>query len=616
MIRGYPREASVWPGGRLTLHVSASAPRFRVSFFRIGATAERLGGIADDEFPAVEVQEGPPDQDWRWPAYEFEVPHSWPSGAYIAQLSEVDERAVSTAPDSELVGGDSGKVLFVVRNPEPGSGPAALYKISLATFHAYNVAGHGSLYTQAVWARDVRSPGYKVSLRRPGGGVGGPVMPGDAPDAYDPSSRRQTFDHWDSPFIAHLEAAGYRFDYCTDVDLHREARLLASYRLLLSVGHDEYWSEDMRRRVEEFIEAGGNVAFFSANTCWWRIHFTDGDTAFTCDKASRPPGTRSVRTDMWFASRPENSLTGVSYRNGGGWWNGLREALGYTVQNTGHWVFEGTGLRDGDMFGDSEEFPLIGYEVDGAEFELVNGRAMATGEGGTPPNFLILGTAELGPGWSCLPNRSGRHAATMGTYTSAGGGIVFTAATTDWPKLLARYPAVDRITRIVIDRLSCHSIAIAGPLPAEHGYPVVVEGGYAEFHVEAEMLGGGKPASYRWKAVGADPAEGEGTVFRVRMPAARVPVTIAVEKVRDGVVVGFGSVSVSAISDRELAVLGFLTTMREMVLPGEPSNPFVDGAGSPIEKLDLVTLPRIRWILERGEEMRRIGERLLGERTD
>jgi hypothetical protein len=36
---------------------------------------------------------------------------------------------------------------------------------------------------------------------------------------------------------------------------------------------------------------------------------------------------------------------------------------------------------------------------------------------------------------------------------SAGGGTVFTAATTDWPKLLSRDASVDQITRNVVDRL-------------------------------------------------------------------------------------------------------------------------------------------------------------------
>ena len=40
------------------------------------------------------------------------------------------------------------------------------------------------------------------------------------PDAYDPSSPRQTFAHWDAPFIAWMEENRIEGDYCTDLDLH------------------------------------------------------------------------------------------------------------------------------------------------------------------------------------------------------------------------------------------------------------------------------------------------------------------------------------------------------------------------------------------------------------
>ena len=127
-----------------------------------------------------------------------------------------------------------------------------LYKLSWATYHAYNSTGYGSLYAEALWSAESPRPGFKVTFRRPGGGTGGVVQPGDPPDAHEPSSRRQTFAHWDAPLIAWLERNGYAVDYCTDLDLHRDPGLLAPYALLLSVGHDEYWSEAMRDRLDAF----------------------------------------------------------------------------------------------------------------------------------------------------------------------------------------------------------------------------------------------------------------------------------------------------------------------------------------------------------------------------
>ena len=53
------------------------------------------------------------------------------------------------------------------------------------------------------------------------------------------------------------------------LEFHPE--LLKHYKLILSVGHDEYWSAPMRDHLEKFIGDGGNVAFFSGNVCCWQV---------------------------------------------------------------------------------------------------------------------------------------------------------------------------------------------------------------------------------------------------------------------------------------------------------------------------------------------------------
>ena len=173
-----------------------------------------------------------------------------------------------------------------------------LYKVSWATFVAYNGTGYGSLYTEAVWSREQPNPGFKVTWRRPGCGTGGEVMPGDSEDYYDQSSRRQTFEHWDAPLVRWLEQHGYAPHYCTDWDLHHDPELLRPYSLLLSVGHDEYWSDAMRAALDAHVGRGGNIAFFSGNISYYRIHFTDAETAITCAKIgppSRDPDTLGTR---------------------------------------------------------------------------------------------------------------------------------------------------------------------------------------------------------------------------------------------------------------------------------------------------------------------------------
>jgi hypothetical protein len=486
VIAGYPDEPGTVAGGRMVLRVSTSAPAFRVLAYRWGAELEPVGGWG--WFDGAARPAHLPFQDWGrpgaglhgeevapWPAYPLHVPGGWRPGVYVAVLVEGDGRGDPLRPPPQLPAPDArtARALFVVR-PAPGAPPAPiLYKLPLFTYQAYNtalgntalgstplgstplgntplgVAAGWCLYTVPPRAALPRDVPVSVSVRRPGGGTGG--MPWDAfnVDPFDPTPR-QTFVHWDARFVAWLERAGYRVDYCTDLDLHRDAGLLDRHRLLVSAGHDEYWSDAMREHTERFVRSGGNVAFFGGNTCWWRIRFDDEHSFARVTTWSAPEGP----------DRPENLLTGVSFRNGGERDRDDHPApVGYRVQHADHWVYAGTGVRDGDVFGGGAHEYLVGYECDGAHFDrtrLAGGPVRPTGDDGTPPDFTILGIGDTAPsGWG-----NGNRAATLGLHGDGGtGGTVFTAATTDWPRVLAAAtsPVVDQVTRNVVDRLGAAS---------------------------------------------------------------------------------------------------------------------------------------------------------------
>lgn len=602
MIRGYPRHPSVLPGRVLTLHVSTDQPKFRVEFYRVGKGMRRVEGIDSHPMPGCNYPPGPTDQDWAWPGYEFRVPEHWESGAYVAVFIEVDGEGGERVPDLTTPDGVDAKALFVVRSTRPGRDAGILYKVSWATFHAYNATGYGSVYGEAVWASDYPYPGFKVTTRRPGGGTGGVVMMGDSPDYYDGSSRRQTFSHWDPPLIAWLEENHYRVDYCTDLDLHQERDLLRPYRLLLSVGHDEYWSPEMRSAIDLFVGEGGNVAYFSGNIDGWRIHFQDGDTAFTCAKVGPSDWDwQRWENDTNQAGDPENRTTGVAIRNAGGWWDGKRETLGYTVQHSAHWVYEGTGLQDGDVFGADEDLPLVGYECDGADYVRRDGLAIATGRQGTPLSFIILGIAELGEGWV----KYGRQAAaTMGVYTSAAGGIVFQGATTDWPKVVGRSREVDRITRNVLDRLSLRSVRVLGPLPGRAGRMVAEVDETANFHVDLSPLVATDDLRFRWDVAGAVPNRDNGASLELQMPqTAAVPVTVSVTVSDASGPVAFGTRTFRPLTREDVLRLEIVTLLREMITAGDPSGSLIMPTFDPVlisRGLVTVNLP---WIRDRAERL-------------
>jgi hypothetical protein len=529
MIQGYATPSSLFPGEEVTIRIhvikvkeneeeNKQETKFCTYFFRAGETWEYQGvspvwtatpgakpsgitpKIGFDPTKGIDYPDQSqiigdplagsdpitgvdPTKDWNWPGNAFRIPDTWPSGAYTAVFVKGDKVAadgIGIDPDDPQY--EHTRTLFVVKSANPGQNASILYKIPLFTYCAYNFEGYVSLYaitivnpTNTQEAKfDDRKRNFKVTLHRVGCGLGGDPFDRGVSDVYDISTPRQTFPHWDQPFISWLESNGYKVDYCTDLDIHRNANdFLSKYRLLLSVGHDEYWSTEMRDHVDSFIANGGNVAFFSGNTCWWCVHLTESDTAFTCDKAKHEGDDQPY--DQWMRIRPETKLTGVSYINAGGWWSDTRDPVGFTVQSPEHWVYAGTNLKKGDVFGKYER--LIGYECDGAKMtddSYVSGNFVAShpdkSPDESPKTFQILGVGLLGPNWGGddekKERRGGDHAAaTMGVWGGeADQGTVFTAATTDWARVLLASgvrtrKVVDRITHNVLDKLSSPNVA-------------------------------------------------------------------------------------------------------------------------------------------------------------
>ncbi|MCT9932889.1 hypothetical protein N5079_22025 [Planotetraspora sp. A-T 1434] len=366
----------------------------------------------------------------RGPSWVLDVPPDWPSSLYRARfVSGPPEPGVLVSRASgDLPGSGASpdnEVYFVVRQATPGATSPILVSIPFATWQAYNRAG---IPGESVYWNEQPDRAARVTFDRPGGG---------------PPPER-----WEDGMLRWLGPAGYVAEYCSGLDL--DLGLLSAYRLLIVNGHDEYWSAEMRDACEEFVRRGGNIAFFAGNTCWWQIRIEGRTMVCHRDPVTDPVEDPSLTTVEWSSapvSRPENSLTGVSFRNGAGTWGpdmALMREEAYTARFAGHWVFEGTGLTDGDKFGQG----ALGYETDAAEFTEVLGVPRVTCRDGTPPSFVVLATADLRH-WS-----SGGQGgwATMGVFSS-GRGTVFNAATINWGNTL-HDPVVERITRNVVDRLS------------------------------------------------------------------------------------------------------------------------------------------------------------------
>ncbi|MBL6691867.1 MAG: hypothetical protein ISP91_15915 [Pseudomonadales bacterium] len=302
---------------------------------------------------------------------------------------------------------------------------------------------------------------------------------------YDPWTMAAGWSNWELLFVQWAEQQGYNLNYAVSQDLDQFPDLLDGHPAYISVGHDEYWSAGMRDTVENYIDAGGNAAFFSANTSFWQVRFSDDYrqmTSYKCqikdDPVYNPDSAPSLAT-MWsdpLVGRPESQMTGVSFTRGGyaHMPNAPDGTGGYTICHPDHWVFADTNLKSGDTLGDDDV--IVGYECDGCEFKFEDGKFVPTYEDDTPEGFEILGTApthlwetEEAPGnladnyigelnWVAeriggadTPENRERFTAghaVMGTF-KRDKGQVFTSGSTDWAYGL-RDSQVSKVTNNVL----------------------------------------------------------------------------------------------------------------------------------------------------------------------
>jgi len=482
-------EAYCWPlsvgqGEPVELIVSTDAPSFDVEVVREGAEPEPVWsaeGIAGRSFDAPEDASS---NGCGWPV-ALEIPAvGWGSGYHAVTVTAGDERADA----------------FVVVRPDPSEPAPILLVLSTTTWHAYNDWGGPSLYTG----------GTRVSFDRPLA-KGFLVKPEPIGRMMQPEPDREAmgFRRWARPlglsewcggtgwftyertFTRWAEANGYRLDVAVSQDLELHPEILDAPRLVLSVGHDEYWSWGMRDALDAFVERRGNAAILSGNTSFWQVRFDPSHRGMTGYKyrADEDPvvGTADERflTGCWSdrrIGRPETSTIGLTFTRGGysKYGLGAAESSGaYTVHRPEHWAFEGTGLEAGREFGGADA--IVAYECDGCAFETgPNGLPVTTGVDGIPAGLEILATApahlwaqheqptryahEPGDLEQCsnavfgdtspehLAELGGGHAV-MAAFERPGGGTVVNVGVTDWVLGLGD-PVVDHITRNVLDRLS------------------------------------------------------------------------------------------------------------------------------------------------------------------
>ena len=309
-----------------------------------------------------------PAEQRRWLVH-VRLGSSWPSGDYVARLS--------WGPHTDYAP-------FVLRPSRLESAPVLVVEPT-NTWHAYDVVDGDSWYLDSsVHVIDLTHPFASTRV------TGTPVQAG----------LPEQFQRFDLGFLRWYWHSGYQADFISDDDLERisNAEQLSRYRLIVFAGHEEYVTSHTFDLITAYRNAGGNLAFLSANNFFYRVNVAGN--------------TMTGRTPWRDLGRPEAALVGAQYA---GWDEGHYPNRPYRITDTAAapWLFAGTHLHDGSSVGN------YGIEVDEPN-------------SASPPGTHVLAVIpnELGPG---KPAEMTIY--TRGRSTVFDAGAINFEASAHWPQL-------------------------------------------------------------------------------------------------------------------------------------------------------------------------------------
>ncbi len=433
-----------WPkwcrgGDKVQFRVHAVEP-YQLTLWRYGYRKEfvRNVGWYDNHGPRAAMQTVP---DGRF----AETGVRWNNGFGV-------HRQMIAAPEATGLyyfhaKGESGQFFsfpLVVAPAEPRAAVAVL--ASTNTWNAYNAFGGRSNYIMA--ARTIDEPVVNALSDLPRYKVSD-YGEWKSADTFDPLSfdRPEPYNHvpegavWDDPIagrqachlapaewrtLAWLERQGHAYDLYAEAHLHDGTLDLGRYKVLVLNVHPEYWTEEMYRTVKNWVFGhGGRLMYLGGNGLNCAVELLDGGTAMRCLN-HWPEGYESR-----FHARveAEANLLGVVFTD-----PGAMTVAPYAVIEPDHWVFVGTGLKKGDLFGTKTLHERYGDGGSGHETDKISPSS--------PKNVTLLAKG-------LNPDDGGAH---LVYFETPGSGAVFSAGSITYPTALPCDPPTARITENVLRR--------------------------------------------------------------------------------------------------------------------------------------------------------------------
>lgn len=389
-VEGYVSHQSILAGEKLKVFVSTNpVQEYKLDIYRMGYYGGKGGRkmLSTGTLKGITQADPQPDSvtnrfecNWK-ESYSFNIPKDWMSGVYVGKITTLKDNSQTY-------------VIFIVKDKRKTD---FVFQCSDMTWQAYNRWPYWhSLYDLRHQPWNNQS-GTIISFNRPYG-----IFVNNLPSDFNPYSLGAgEFLLWEYPLSFWMEKEGYDVSYISNVDLHANPERLTNAKAFLSVGHDEYWSQQMFNNLVKARDNGLNILFLSGNSVSSVLPFSrSGDG--TPNKIIGPKTPFKNEEELM-----GNTSYGVGYSD-------------FVCKMPDHWLFKNTGMKMNDTIPD-----LIGWEYHGYPVKK-------------DPSLIVLATSDSFNASCCHGDTRKPYAVTL--YNGPKNNIVFNAATCWWSMPLAKTP--------------------------------------------------------------------------------------------------------------------------------------------------------------------------------
>jgi hypothetical protein len=231
-----------------------------------------------------------------------------------------------------------------------------------------------------------------------------------------------------------LERNGFDYDYYAESQLDSGALDLSVYRVLILSVHPEYWTRRMYDRVKQWVfNEGGRLMYLGGNGLNCEVELEpDGSMVCFNEKLAglSVEGLGGKESRMHILHESEANLLGVVFTPAG-----AMTGAPYRVVDESHWAFEGSGLKQGDTFGEKCLHQRCPGGASGHETDKMSPSS--------PKNARIIAVG-------MNPDNGG---AEMVMFDTPRGGAVFSVGSISYVASLLVDENISRITANVLSRL-------------------------------------------------------------------------------------------------------------------------------------------------------------------